>query len=76
MIEVLKFHKFRIRNIDDGSERVTHWNHMKIIKGDIDDVFVKHDNNASFDDPVSLQDDDVAAGGYNLCSRKLRKGNP
>ena len=59
IVELLKFNKFRLRHIADGYEKISHWNHSKLIRNDIDISFL---NTVSEDDvtndPAPLQVDD------------------
>ena len=67
IVEILKFNKYRLRHVVDGIERVSHWNHLKIMNNDIDITFVKNDD-VEVNNPVSLQEDDKPLHGYNLRS--------
>ena len=73
IIELLKFNKFRLRHIADGNERVSHWNHLKLIKNDVDVSFLNPVTEDSVtNDPAPLQvDDEVRPGDspYLLRSR-------
>ena len=44
VVELLKFNKHRLRDINSGNERVVPWNHMKLIREDIDTSFVKKES--------------------------------
>ena len=65
--------------MSDGSERVSHWNHLKLIQGDVDVSFVKPSTDINTHKPASLQVDgnkskvDASACEYNLRSRKIQK---
>ena len=75
IIEILKFNKYRLRNVGDGTERIAHWNHLKLIRDDIDVSFLSKDFNVS-NEPVSLQDHHHANNmdiTYNLRSREVHK---
>ena len=71
VVECLKFHKFRIRHVSEGYEKVSHWNHLKMIDRDVDLSFLKADTDGVTNDPAPLQVDDegrVPPRRYNLRS--------
>ena len=54
VVELLKPNKYRLRHIFDGSEKVSHWNHLKLIK-DIDTSFLGRNVETPTVDPNPLQ---------------------
>ena len=59
IIEILKYSKYRLRHVTDGTERISHWNHLKMIKGDVDFAFVKNTSvDTNVDNHVIPQDED------------------
>ena len=72
VVEKLKFGKFKLRHCIDGVEKICHWNHLKLIKNDIDVAFLRGPEDSSSNNPVPLQaGDDGRSGRYNLRSRQL-----
>ena len=52
VIQLLSKGKCKVRSLRDSKIKVSHWNHLKIIKGDIDPFY-------EFDDSVSQQVDET-----------------
>ena len=50
----------RLRHITDGCEKVSHWNHLKLIQDDVDLSFLKNENKGDSDHPAHLQVHDEA----------------
>ena len=59
IVEILKYGKYKLRHCDTGDEKVSHWNHMKIIKDDVDVSFSRGD--CENNERVPLQEHDGSA---------------
>ena len=73
VVELLKLNKFRLRHISEGYEKVSHWNHLKLIKNDVDMSFVKADTGVPTNKPDLLQvdnEDVVPTRRYDLRSAR------
>ena len=75
VIELLKFHKYKLRHIFSGQERVCHWNNIKVIKHDIDVSFIRNDDANVNENPVLPQEDEQDGVIYNLRSHTVVGGD-
>ena len=73
VVQEIKYNKFQLRHVTSGGERVVHWNHLKLIKGDLDVSFMKECEECVANKPAYLQveDEDI---GSDKCYRSLRSG--
>ena len=72
IVEILKLHKCRLRDLSTLKERVEHVSNLKLINYDVDYSFVKSFDTSSKGDLPNLPLQDEAAGGsipYMLRSR-------
>ena len=56
IVEILHLNKYRLRHITTGLEKIAHWNHLKLIKNDVDSAFVKRDESIN-ETPIIPQND-------------------
>ena len=63
VIELLSKGKCKLRSLSDLSVKVSHWNHLKIVKGDIDPFYVIDDDLSQqiVDVPSPQEDEPIAA---------------
>ena len=72
IVELLKFNKYRLRNVESGDERITHWNHLKLLP-EADVSFMRKGGSVDCginDVPVSSQEN-VENVVHNLRSRAV-----
>ena len=64
VVELLSKGKCKVRSLKDSTVRVTHWNHLKIVKGDVDPFYTMSNVYSSqqvVDDSPEAENEPVAA---------------